>query len=328
MRRRCCLRYGRYNVELLVSDALQEAFLRYSSRIKTRSLGRPDGLEFLPGEEFLFDHEQGSANVHASILTDMKKARSMMRDVMSNDQMVSFGHIQEAISRASESLVAAESSSVIEIAFISTSMKDTMATSLEESVLQILPGLESVDPDIEMTMKHIGHVMKKRRFCLASRECQAKITTVHDLLRDMLAQKPPPQHLQSSTGFWKSVYDKLGLFIQVEVTSGSADASTRKSGREALEILFAKTAEKMRTKAEQVDLSELEAYHKFAFLMSSAQKSQLGDMIRACCKTRVAKNKGLGSSRKTEPVKKAKTAAQSKPKSSSVSAFFGDEESD
>ena len=104
VRRRCIVGYGPYEVELVMTDALLEAHVRYMARLKTLALGAPDGLPYLPYEDVLFDAPPDSATVHELLLEEMREgSRRMFSDVMSCESMTSFANIQEEVERAKES---------------------------------------------------------------------------------------------------------------------------------------------------------------------------------------------------------------------------------
>ena len=131
LRRRCTVGYGPFQLDLVITDPVKEAQLRYAARLKSQALGAPGGLDYLPLEEHLFQRPTAACKIDNSVLQEFKSARSMMSDVMHSDSMDSFSNVAASIAKASEAFLAIDGSSILEVEFITTSMRDCLSKGLD-----------------------------------------------------------------------------------------------------------------------------------------------------------------------------------------------------
>ena len=323
IKRKCVMNYGPAALELIVTDAFKEAHLRYAARLKSRCVGCADGLPFLPLESFVFPAPAPSCKCDAKILSDFKRARAMMADTMSDESMLSFQSIASAIGRASESYTSIDQSAVLEVEFICGGMKESLARSLDEMVLGGLPTRTSTIIDLEASVRHITTVMQQKMYGLAAREAQERVATAHDILKAMLARKPPPSHLKAAEGFWHKFFQRLELFVYEDVLEADGTSHVRRFGKEAMTIRMAAMQQRMTEAKDRVGLAELEELHTYNFVMSEPDKSRLGTWIKDIVKQRASAKRSASSAASSKPV--PKKAAKRSSAASAVSAFFGDE---
>ena len=311
--------YGKFKVKLYATDPMQEALMRLAARVKCRSLGSDD-LKFLPFEAD-FMEPQPAGLTHPSLLSSMKKARDVLTDIMQHDKATSLTHIQEAVRRAEGAIIGLDSSCSIEIEFNCGGMASSFSQALEDAVLATLPGYGQ-ESSLRECLDEIRALAKGSMARLASRDCQAKLDSCIDILDGMQLNRPPPSHMAGSTGFWREVYKKLGHFCRVEekiTNPHGVEVSEWKCGLDAVKLMLARLGDRVKKGPSDVPLHEVEAMTTWSFMMTEAEKSQVGEWLKQICSQKSGKRKGAPSARVSKEKKEKK-----EKKGPNVDEFFAD----
>ena len=319
LRREFEVSYGKFQVKLYATDPMQEALLRFASRVKSRSLGSED-MRFLPFEAD-FMEAQPSGVTDPSLLSSMKKARDLLTDIMQHDKASSLTHIQEAVRRAEGAVLALDSSCCIEVEFICGGMASSFSQCLEDAVLTSLPGHGQMS-EMRDCLDEIKALAKSTMARLSSRECQAKLASCIDILEGMLLNRPPPSHMSASTGFWRDVLKKLGHFCRVEEhfkNPHGVEVSEWKCGSAAVKVMLARLGDRVQKNAGEVALHEVESMHTWSFMMTDGERAKVGEWLKLICSQKSGKRKGAPSTRASKDKKDKK-----EKKGLNVDEFFND----
>ena len=194
-------------------------------------------------------------------------------------------------------------------------------------MIKVLPAEDAVDPQLDVCDQKLQALMRDKRYVLASREAQTCVSTVQEIVANMMLHKPPPDHLCSGDPYFADVHARLANFCRAEVVqSGKGGGATvTKLGREAMVIKVSKMEERMKSKTCKVALKELEEFHCFAFPLNGAERKLLGEWVRSLVKSSGASKRHASESAKSSGSKPSKKSKADKPAaaSSSVSVFFG-----
>ena len=323
VRRRCTMGYCSAELNLVITDPGREAMLRYHARLKSQCLGHEDGLPFLPYESHVFPKPTGTCNVDSSVLASIKKSRQLMAEVMKNDALTSFSAVQAAVTQAAETFTSIDASAVLELEYVATGLHEHLAVALEQQTLRCLPDDKTQDPDVSRVTRELDRIMGSKLFSLATHESQARVGSVRDIVHGLGLNKPPPQHLSSSSGFWAQVHRRLPYFVREQTASsaGSQEPAVR-HGSAALKIRLAAIEEKIKRDPKAIELHQLERFHPWAFLMSEAEVRRLSELIKIVMKAKSSKRQTPSTSAGAKREKPAKSK-KSKQQSASVNQFFG-----
>ena len=327
VKRQCKLKYGGHEVTVIVTDPMSEGLLRYGARLRAASLGRHHGLDLLPFENLLTETKRDESLVEEAVLADIRKSRSLLAEIMANPEMQSFGNVQSAVAASSESILALDASSALELAFVKEGMLTSIARALEARVLGCLPDAHTPVASVERSLRWLDAILEEPVYKISSRETQSRIGSVRDVIYGLSVNKPPPQHLGSSVGWFGEVFKKLPNFVREEVVgeASASGGSNFRVGTEALKVRLGRMAAKIQQAPHDVELSELERLHPWSFMMSNDQRSKVADWIKINIKARSAagKKQSSASSGGARAGHKDKKDKKEKKETTTVASFFG-----
>ena len=133
------VRYLSFDVSLVVKDLYWEVALRLAAAMKNRALGKQDGIPLLSFELWFEESSDEKCGIQKSLLAGACTCRGMVRDMLEEGTYDNIASVKDALSLASESLLRCDPFWVIEQAWMTTSMTESLCVKLQQSVMAALP---------------------------------------------------------------------------------------------------------------------------------------------------------------------------------------------
>ena len=133
------VRYLSLDVSLIVKDLYWEVALRLATAMKTRALGKQDGIPLLKFELWFEESSDEKCGIQKSLLDGACTCRGMVMDMLEDGTFDSITAIKDALTLASESLLRCDPFWVIEQAWMTTNMTESMTVKLQQLVMATLP---------------------------------------------------------------------------------------------------------------------------------------------------------------------------------------------
>ena len=193
---------------------------------------------------------------------------------------------------------------------------------MQKQILAKLPSTRSV-VTIQQAADNLAVLRSSQIGEMWSRDCQAKIEAVRDLVTNMARGVPPDSKLCEDTGFFSAVLQRLACFQRATVHEKVGDGmkTVELVGKRALDAAFGTMRAKLKEDSSKVTLVELENFQSFKWLLNDTEKKELAEWVQDVLKKLVANqavSKGGSLGAVHTSAKKAKASSESK-----LLSYFG-----
>ena len=322
------LTYMNFSLQVDVVDLHLEAMLRLGAFVRNQSLGQESGLQKLPFDEWLLPDlvSKGLCRIPLKHLETMNKARTMAANMLSSDSIQSLQDVQKLFQTSADAICAVDPTFRIEVAFLTSSLQVALATAIQERILRSFPD-PIKDISVGMATKSLTDLKSSKIVALASRESQAQVDTVLEIVAKFNKGTPVPAHLFNSTDFYKQLASRFAYFIRVPVSSKTKTGETMESykfGREAVLLQLHDIGSRVHKSISHVTLAELESMHRWKHLTQKSEIERMGDWIKKSLAASTASGAASSSAIAAVGPKSKKNKPKKKDVEVNVDAFFGD----
>ena len=308
-----------------VMDWQSEVELRLAGAIRQATLGAPNGLKMLPHEEWIVKATDipKSHNVPAEVLADLQNARSIATDLLDIDVARSFCDVQNALGKASKSLLALDRSFRIELQFMSDGAEAGLEAAAQRLVLDALPS-SIVGRTLAESSSLLDGIRDKPFWKFCSLKAQAQVDCVRELVAGMKQNVSPKAEIVSGGGFYVEVLKRLEWFMTHTCTDNGAKEVVR--GKDALDRAWGEVAASIKSAPSTISYGHLEVFHTFKWMLDAPKVAELAEMVATILKQSAAtKSKPAGrASGSAPPIVSRKNVKSSKEsKGADMNQFFG-----
>ena len=205
--------------------------------------------------------EGGACTVDKAILEGPRMARQMVLEMMGDQNIHSITQVRDTLGGATQDLLACDPTFLIELAFISGGMVDSVSEQLQAKILAAMPSPEMNRSEL-IAIRAMESLQSSMLYRWAPPTAKSSLDVCLDVVRKLAERKSPPQHLENSTAFYRSFHAQLQYFLHEEIAGSASQPSQHIYGREALLRRLPKLEEKnQRGETSIGDVESMLAWH-------------------------------------------------------------------
>ena len=254
--------------------------------MKTASIGKKDGLKPLLHEDLVhtFDDDAECEVEQSTTFDSMKQARELAAGMLDTKHVQCFEDYRRMLIGAEACLLSVDPSFRLEIEIVNN-FEPIMDAHIEASIFKLLPS-QTKFVTLEEAELGLSALRDDRTFRLSSMTTQAKVTTLRDIITNMIGSISPVLSIGANGGFYGKVLGSLAFFCNSSEDSADGTA-TQFRGNSAVQNISGKMADEFENLPGEMTRGKIEQLQRYRWLLSDEQQKAMASWVSTVLKNKV-----------------------------------------